>query len=549
MAICPEHVEPCHPGGDQACQSGEASQMQPQTWQTRLALVRMASCGPQQRNAPGAMRAALLSRSVCKLTACHPDWNVAECIRYAKRLAPELFQVHIQTHRKWLRSGHTHVRPAVLGPAHVTELVDLGQRISEGISCGSSVFRFAFNQRLEALGWTCRFGPREFRRFLRQMDLKWRQPAGEKRKVSDSDVRKHRELTARKLAWTLNDAGMHPSRLCNIDETATRLLPIGEKGWLRPGAAPIVKKAYMTTVLATRYGSPDLLAQYIFQEKTRACEPTHAYSSIPDLAHGVTMVLQCNVGGLCGVHRQDLVQSPRTSSYRCMGAVVGCMHNAHLTGNADRVAASITARASDVLAPWLHKPHATVRHQLHACSEGWPHPRSCQPLGLFAHHGPRRSHCSEAFIHGLEVHVPGLAAHRQKHTTTQPGNTSCHAPDECDSVLAAAQTDHAGGNLFTPHRRRPAPELLHVGAAEHDMAMGSGFIEEDGDVVDEDSDEAQLADEHFFVDELEDSRAGDEPSEPETVAAEPLPSAPADPVQILTRLQALRIVYGKCAPK
>ena len=97
----------------------------------------------------------------CNLTASHPDWSVAECIRYAKRLAPELFQVHIQTPRKWLRPGHTHVRPAELGPAHVTELVDLGQRISEGISCGSSVFRFAFNQCLEALGCTFRFGPRD----------------------------------------------------------------------------------------------------------------------------------------------------------------------------------------------------------------------------------------------------------------------------------------------------------------------------------------------------------------------------------------------------
>ena len=145
------------------------------------------------------------------------------------------------------------------------------------------------------------------------------------------------------------------------------------------------------------------------------------------------------------------------------------------------------------------------------------------------------------------------------HTTLVEISTEAHnvaawkhilpCADEWDSVLAAAQRDHAGGNLFTPHRRRPAPELLHVGAAEHDMAMGSGFIEEDGDVVDEDPDEEQLADEHFFVDELEDSWTGDEPSELETVTAEPLPSAPADPVQILTRLQALRIVYGKCAPK
>ena len=76
------------------------------------------------------------------------------------------------------------------------------------------------------------------------------------------------------------------------------------------------------------------------------------------------------------------------------------------------------------------------------------------------------------------------------------------------------------------------------------MATGSGLIEEDGDVIDEDPDEEQLADEHFFVDEHEDSWAGEEPNEPET-----LPSAPADPVQILTRLQALRIVYGTYAPK
>ena len=87
--------------------------------------------------------------------------------------------------------------------------------------------------------------------------------------------------------------------------------------------------------------------------------------------------------------------------------------------------------------------------------------------------------------------------------------------------------------------------MLHVGASEHDMATGSGFIEEDGDVVDEDPDEEQLADEHFFVDELEDSWAGDEPNEPETVTAEPQPSAPADP----TRLKAVRIVYGTYAPK
>ena len=81
--------------------------------------------------------------------------------------------------------------------------------------------------------------------------------------------------------------------------------------------------------------------------------------------------------------------------------------------------------------------------------------------------------------------------------------------------------------------------MLHAGAEELDVDMGSGLIEGDVDVVDEDPDEADAP---FFVDELEDSREGDDPSEAETINA-------YDPVQILTRLQALRIVYGKSTPK
>ena len=73
--------------------------------------------------------------------------------------------------------------------------------------------------------------------------------------------------------------------------------------------------------------------------------------------------------------------------------------------------------------------------------------------------------------------------------------------------MTAAQTHHAKGSLFTPHRRRPAPEMLRIGAAEHDEDMGQGSIEEDGNVVDENPDEAHLADAPFFVDELE--REGD----------------------------------------
>ena len=129
------------------------------------------------------------------------------------------------------------------------------------------------------------------------------------------------------------------------------------------------------------------------------------------------------------------------------------------------------------------------------------------------------------------------------------------------SCLAEISTDAwpscrlpTSGTQYSQRRKDTMPEAAHP--LHTDDAFGNrscwrgrtrcghgpGLIEEDGDVVDEDPDEAQLADAPFFVDEVEDSREGDNPSEAETVAAEPLPwpSAPTDPVQILTHLQALR---------
>ena len=133
------------------------------------------------------------------------------------------------------------------------------------------------------------------------------------------------------------------------------------------------------------------------------------------------------------------------------------------------------------------------------------------------------------------------------HTTLAEVSTEAHpCADEWDSVLAAAQTHQAGGSLFTPHRRRPCSRNAACWRDRTRCGHGPGLIEEDVDVVDEETDEA-LTDAPFFVNELE----GDDPSEADTIDAEPLPSpsAPADPVQILTRLQALRIVYGESAPK
>ena len=81
--------------------------------------------------------------------------------------------------------------------------------------------------------------------------------------------------------------------------------------------------------------------------------------------------------------------------------------------------------------------------------------------------------------------------------------------------------------MFTPHKRRPAPELLHVGAAEHDVNMGPGLIEEDVDVVDEHNSQTRLSSSTS----LRTQGRATTPVRRRQSTPEPLPSpsAPADP--------------------
>ena len=139
------------------------------------------------------------------------------------------------------------------------------------------------------------------------------------------------------------------------------------------------------------------------------------------------------------------------------------------------------------------------------------------------------SHTSRVTVAELRSRLPHVRV-----TFLPPGSTSHTLP--CDisymRALKAALTRAAAGHLVSSLKMNPDAAVI-LKPAEHDVDMGPGLIEEDGDVVVRDPDEAQHADALFFVDEPEDSREGDNPSEAETVAAEPLPSpsAPTDPVR------------------
>ena len=63
-------------------------------------------------------------------------------------------------------------------------------------------------------------------------------------------MREHRELTTRKLVWTL-DADVQPSRVCNVDETSTKLLPIGDATVVSKHSSMELKHMFLGWLLTT----------------------------------------------------------------------------------------------------------------------------------------------------------------------------------------------------------------------------------------------------------------------------------------------------------
>ena len=183
--------------------------------------------------------------------------SLAYNIRRAKQLVPELFgPVSPDTFRRWHDGGapdHRGRPPVELPPFALSRLANLTHAVAARLSLSVPTWQHVYRRVLRELD--IEFEPTRHwtRQFLRSLQLSWKLAAiCTRHRPSEADIARERKLLQLHVIYLCDRFGISQDRIWNLDETAVRIVPTGERGWTKRAEAAHVfaSRAFVTVTLA-----------------------------------------------------------------------------------------------------------------------------------------------------------------------------------------------------------------------------------------------------------------------------------------------------------
>ena len=181
----------------------------------------------------------------------------AYSIRRAKQLVPDLFgPVAPDTFRRWHESGARNAggRPSTeLPPFALSRFANLTHAVAARLSLSVPTWQHVYRRVLRELD--IEFEPSSYwtRQFLRSLQLSWKLAATcSRRRPSEADIARERKLLQLRVIYLCDRFGISQDRVWNLDETAVRMVPAGERGWTKraESAHIFASRAFVTVTLA-----------------------------------------------------------------------------------------------------------------------------------------------------------------------------------------------------------------------------------------------------------------------------------------------------------
>ena len=176
----------------------------------------------------------------------------------------------------WTRTRRKAANREMLAMCVIPILREQCDRVGEaGVPISACVMQPIFNRVAEQHGMTRRFGHRWIYHFLRCAGFKYRVASGGSKKTTDPKLLDtHVDKLRLRLMYYVTEYNVHPSCIVNMDETAAKLLGLGQRGWARPkqdgrvrliGAAD--KRNITISTVVTMTGT--IMAQLIVEGATK----------------------------------------------------------------------------------------------------------------------------------------------------------------------------------------------------------------------------------------------------------------------------------------
>ena len=159
-------------------------------------------------------------------------------IRRAKHLVPELFgRVAPDTFRRWHDGGARDLggRPPVdLPPFALSNLANLTHAVAARLSLSVPTWQHVYRRVLRELDIEFEPSSQWTRKFLRSLQLSWKLAATCTRsRPSVADIAREGKLLQLRVIYLCDRFGISQDRIWNLDETAVRMVPAGERGWTK----------------------------------------------------------------------------------------------------------------------------------------------------------------------------------------------------------------------------------------------------------------------------------------------------------------------------
>ena len=286
---------------------------------------------------------------------------------------PDVFRpgLSMRTLRRWLDENKKEGRePRDAVDAIISILREKCDRVGEaGVPVSASVMQPIFDRVADQHGMARRFGKRWIRHFLRCAGFKYRVASGGTKKTTDPKlVDTHVDKLRLRLMYYVTEYGVHLSCIMNMDETAAKLLGLGQRGWARPkqdgrvrfiGAAN--KRNITISTVVTMTGT--IMAQLIVEGATK-----RVVQDLPQHEKLSYSFSERHREHMPGADRVAWRLGPKTRVL-ALGAAVGlclCPSKGLLAGM-DPYCSSGVPRA--LHSGWLHSGAAASRHRDPAASQ------------------------------------------------------------------------------------------------------------------------------------------------------------------------------------
>ena len=164
--------------------------------------------------------------------------SLAYNIRRAKHLVPELFgPVAPDTFRRWHEGGAPNADLGGRPPVELfafSRLANLTHAVAARLTLSVPTWQHVYRRVLRELDIEFEPSRRWTRQFLCSLQLSWKLAATYTRsRPSEADIARERKLLQLRVIFLCDRFKISQDRIWNLDETAVRIVPAGERGWTK----------------------------------------------------------------------------------------------------------------------------------------------------------------------------------------------------------------------------------------------------------------------------------------------------------------------------